>query len=160
MGTYKLLLDEDLGFDFLLIAIHTSLEGYHIAYLLNKALRLNLARTPEDLAITKEKRSLKFPLYEYEDIHNYGTYHFFNNRIKSFVQDSVPGLFENENAVSLSNLLIKDLPMVDYLLKVYDEGNAFAKAKLIQNIKSIPQVVTAYNVNINQLKSKQNLIFD
>jgi hypothetical protein len=72
----------------------------------------------------------------------------------------VPGLFENENAVSLSNLLIKDLPMVDYLLKVYDEGNAFAKAKLIQNIKSIPQVVTAYNVNINQLKSKQNLIFE
>ena len=76
------------------------------------------------------------------------------------MQDSAQGLFDNENAVSVSNLFINDLPKVDYLLKVYDEGNAFAKAKLIASIKSIPQVVTAYNVDIDQLKTKQNLIFE
>ena len=160
MGTYKLLLDEDLGFDFQLIAIHTSLEGYHITYLLNKVLGLNLARTPEDLTITKEKHSVDFPLFEYVDTQKYVTYHFFNNRIKTVMQDSAQGLFDNENAVSVSNLFINDLPKVDYLLKVYDESNAFAKAKLIASIKSIPQVVTAYNVDIDQLKTKQNLIFE
>jgi len=160
MGTYKLLLDEDLGFDFSLMAIHTSLQGYHITYLLNKVLGLKLARTPQDLVITRGNHGIEFPLYEYADAQNYVTYHFFNNRIQSLEQDVLNGLFDIENAVLVSNLFIDDLPKVDYFLKVYDEGNAFRQAKLITSIKSIPQVVTAYNIDITQLKTKQNLIFE
>ncbi len=160
MGTYKLLLDDDFGYDFLLIAIHTSLEAYHIAFLLNKNLGLQLARMPQDLVLTKEEYKVDFSLYEYENPRDYVNYHLFNNRAQTELKDVEQGLFFNENGVVVSDLLVSDLPQVDFFLKINDEGNAFAKAKILKQINSIPQIVTAYNVDINQLKTKQNLIFE
>lgn len=160
MATHKLLLDDDLGFDFLLIAIHTSLEAHYIAYLLNKNLKLQLARTPQDLLLNKESYRANFSLFEYENPQEYLTYHLINNRAKTILKNVSQGLFDNENGVLVSDLFINDLPKVDYFLKVYDEGNAFAKAKVLKQINSIPQIVTAYYVQVDQLKTKQNLIFE
>jgi len=160
MGTYKLLLDDDLGYDFSLIAIHTSLEAYHIAYLLNKTLGLKLSRTNQDLALNKDNYTADFPLFEYEDLQQYATYYFFNNKAKTKLKDDSPGLFDNQNDIVISDLFISDLPKVDYLLKIYDDGCAFAKAKTLKEINNIPQIVTAYSVAIDQLKGKQNLIFE
>lgn len=160
MGTHKLLLDEDLEYDFLLIAIHTALEAYHVAFLLNKNLRLQLSRTSQDLTVNKKKHNLDFSLFEYENLRTYVTYHFFNNRAKAVLKNVSQGLFDNENEVLASDLLINDLPKVDYFLKVYDEGSAFAKEKTIKQINSIPQIITAYSVGVDQLKTKQNLIFE
>lgn len=160
MATHKLLLDDDLGYDFLLIAIHTSLEAYHIAFLLNKNLGLQLARKPSDLSVNKEKYRADFSLFEYENQHDYVTYHFFNNKSTTVLKDVDQGLFYNENGIAVSNLFINELPKVDFFLKVYDEDNAFAKTKILKQINDIPQIVTAYSVNIDQLKAKQNLIFE
>jgi hypothetical protein len=160
MGTYKLLLDDDLGYDFSLIAIHTSLEAYHIAYLLNKNLKLKLSRTKEDLVLRKDKYTADFPLFEYEDLQKYATYYFFYNKAKTTIEQDSQGLFDNQRGIVVSDLFISDLPKVDYLLKIYDDGCAFAKAKTLKEINSIPQIVTAYSVAIDQLKTKQNLIFE
>lgn len=160
MTTHKLLLDDDFGYDFLLIAIHTSLEAYRVAFLLNKNLGLQLARASSDLLVTKEKYSACFSLFEYENHQKYVTYHFFNNRTKTLLQEDSQGLFDKENEILVSDFFIRDLPKVDYFLKIYDDGNAFAKAKVLQEINSIPRIVTAYSVEIDQLKTKQNLIFE
>lgn len=160
MGTYKLLLDDTLGYDFSLIAIHTSLEAYHIAFLLNKNLGLRLSRSSEDLVVNKGRYFADFPLFEYEDTQQYATYYFFNNRTETALKNQPQGLFDNDNTSFVSDVFINDLPKVDYLLKVYDDGCAFAKAKILKEINQIPQIVTAYSVDIDQLKTKQNLIFE
>lgn len=160
MGTYKLLLDDDLGYDFSLIAIHTSLEAFQIAFLLNKYLKLKLSRSEQDLVLSKDSYTADFPLFEYEDFQNYATYYFFNNKTKTTIKQDSFGLFDDQNSVVISDLFIGDLPKVDYLLKIYDDGSAFAKAKTLKEINNIPQIVTAYSVSIDQLKTKQNLIFE
>ncbi len=160
MAKHKLLLEDDFGYDFVLIAIHTSLEAYYVAFLLNKNLRLQLARTSNDLFVNRGKYSVDFSLFEYENPQKYVNYHFFNNRAKTVLKQVSQGLFDEENEVSVSDLFINDLPKVDYFLKVYDEGKAFAKAQILKQINSIPQIITAYSVEIDQLKTKQNLIFE
>lgn len=160
MATHKLLLDDNLGYDFLLIAIHTSIEAYKLAFLLNKNLGLKLSRTQCDLMVDRKLYSADFSLFEYENTKEHESYHLFNNKAKAILKNPVQGLFYNENEVLTSDLFINDLPKVDYFLKIRVEGNAFAKAKTLKQINSIPQIVTAYNVYIDQLKTKQNLIFE
>lgn len=160
MATHKLLLDDDFGYDFLLIAVHTFLEAYQIAFILNKNLGLQLALRPENLRLIKKGYRINFLLFEYENKHDYVRYHFFNNKASTLLKSPAQGLFYDESEILVRNLFINDLPKVDFFLKVYDDGNAFSKAKIIKKINSIPQIVTAYNVDINPLKTKQNLIFE
>lgn len=160
MATHKLLLDNHYGYDFTLIAIHTALEAYQTAFLLNKSLGIHLSRSKEDLRLHRKKYQVDFSLYEYKNAQSHIKYHLLNNRTKLSVQEEVPGLFYDQEAIAVNETFITDLPKVDYLLKVYDEGNAFAKAQTIKTIKSIPQIITVYTVEIESLKTKQNLIFE
>ena len=160
MATHKLLLDDDFEYDFLLLAIHTSLEAYQIAFALNKSLGLQLARRSEDLNLIKEKHQANFSLFEYENKRDYVTYHLFSNKTKTLLENVAQGLFSDEREILVRDLFINDLPKVDFFLKVYDEANAFAKAKILKQINEIPQIVTAYSVDTDELKTKQNLIFE
>ena len=49
---------------------------------------------------------------------------------------------------------------VSVATRIKSESYAFAKAKLLASINKIPQVITAYEVIVNQLKEKKNLIFE
>lgn len=160
MGTHKLLLDNDYGYDFTLIAIHTSLEAFQTAFLLNKHLGLSLSRSTDDLILHRKNYQVDFSLFEYKDVQSHVTFHLFNNRTIVTLQEETQGLFNNQKDLSLSEFFLADLPQVDYLIKVCDDSYAFAKAQTLKTIKDIPQIVTAYNVDIDQLKTKQNLIFE
>ncbi len=161
MGILKLVLDDNLGYDFTLIAIHGVIEPYYLAFLLNKHNDLKLARSSKDLVIDVDGFSVPFPIYEYEDEYQYITYHLFSNRTRISRDGvrNVSGLFESEMSQE-SQFFIKDLPKVDYLLKVSEDGTAFAKAKTLKTLNQIPQIVTAYTVDVDQLKTKENLIFE
>ena len=49
MANFKLVLEDDFGEDFSLIAIHCSAEAYKMAYLLNDHMALRLKRKRVDL---------------------------------------------------------------------------------------------------------------
>lgn len=160
MGTFKLVLEDDFGYDFTLIAIHGVIESYYLAYLLNKHLNLRLSRGQKDLTINNNTISAEFPMYEYHNQQQYITYHLFSNRTKITKEHSdQSGLFESENAIE-RRFFIEDLPRVDYLLKVCEDGTSFAQEKTLKALNQIPQIVTAYTVDIAQLKTKENLIFE
>jgi len=146
MATHKLLLDDDFEYDFLLLAIHTSLEAYQIAFALNKSLGLQLARRSEDLNLIKEKHQANFSLFEYENKRDYVTYHLFSNKTKTLLENVAQGLFSDEREILVRDLFINDLPK--------------AKTKVFKQINDIPQIVTAYTVDIDKLKTRQNLIFE
>jgi len=158
MGTYKMSLDDAFGYDFTLIAIHGSMEPYYLAFLINKSLNARLVRTGEDLSITQNGHIASFPHYEYIDEKEYVEYHLFANkaRVEELVNQS--GLFLEEKRTKTVHFL-PQLPQIDYYIKVVENGFSFAKAKTIKSLNQIPQIVTAYNLEIDQLKNKENLIF-
>lgn len=160
MGTFKLVLEDDFGYDFTLIAIHGFIESHYLAYLLNSHLNLRLHRSRKDLTINNDTISAEFPVYEYHNQQQYITYHLFNNRTKIVKEyNDQSSLFESENSIE-RRFFIEDLPKVDYLLKVSEDGTSFAQEKTLKALTQIPQIVTAYIVDITQLKTKENLIFE
>lgn len=161
MGTYKLLLEESIGYDFTLIALHGSLEPFYIAYILNKHLDIQLARTSNDLIIAQEAAlQAAYTCFEYKDVFRYIDYYVFENKVKTtHTKQLGKGLFESEETVQ-TQYFIPEMPQADYFIKVIEDGYAFAKAKTLKTLNQIPQIVTAYDVDVSRLKTKQNLIFE
>lgn len=161
MGTYKLVLDDDIGYDFTLIAIHCSLEPYYLAFLLNKHLKIKLERTRKDVHLNYAGFEAGFALFEYDDDYRYLTYQLIQNRTRMMVSgENSDGLFGFENNATKRFLFMQELPKVDFMLRIVDDGSAFAKAKTITTLNQITQIVTAYDVDVTTLKSKENLIIE
>ncbi len=161
MGTYKLVLDDDISYDFILIAVHCSLEPYYLAFLLNKHLKIKLKRTRKDVHLKYSGLEAGFALFEYNDDYRYVTYQLIQNRTRvSIERPEDNGLFGFENNTTTSHMFMQELPRVDYMLRVIDDGSAFAKAKTITTLNQISQIVTAYSVDVSSLKAKENLIIE
>lgn len=160
MRTYKILLEDSIGYDFTLIAIHGSLEPYYIAFLLNKNLHISLKRRREDLIIDHKELQASYPLFESSDQARYIDYFVVANKKKTKDTDTTNiGLFSLQQRFK-TTFVLSEMPQVDYFVKIVAEDNAFAKAKLLKTLNSIPQIVTAYHVDVSQLKNKENLIFE
>ena len=153
VNTYKLseeLCDED----FVLIAVHSSLEDHALVYALNSHLKLKLHRSDFDLEITGYGN---FPVFEWKDnINDRFWTLIINNNVKE-VQLNEPDLFQNEISHTVSHL-IPEHREVDYFLKV-EQGDECLEFDITKTLLIIPNIVTAYIVNTEQLKSKHNLIF-
>lgn len=160
MGATKLVWDEELEYNFCLVAIHSSLENYKVVFLLNKLLNLKLQRNKEDLVVNTEKGNVSHAIYTYEDVYKSCTYSAIENKASVNVTQEIQGLFGAQLFEKETSLFVRDLPNVDFLLKVSDMASTVEKDNLIKHIKSIPQFVAAYYLDLSKLKNKENLIFE
>jgi len=161
MGMHKLVLEDTIGYDFDLIALHCSLEEYQLAFLLNKYLNLRFYRASEDLSVSFKELCAYFPIYHYEDKQKCLFYDLISNRNKSKSENiqTVDDLFGNMITTEINVRLIPELKKVDFLLRITEEGCVFSKTNTLAILNNIPQIVTAYAVDVEQLKTKENLIF-
>ena len=53
--------------------------------------------------------------------------------------------------------LIKEFKEADYFIKSSDQKDHY---EIINNIRKIPEISIIYNLNSNEIKNKENLIFD
>ena len=158
MAISKLNLESLCNDVFSLFAIHTDLDDYRLAYSLNKYLGVNLCRKAFDLDFVNSKGS--FSVFEYIDQTNFLKWCLISNIYNhSFsAKGSNDDLFiESNNLVQKVNL-ITEYKNVNYLLKIENNDGQFNVEDIIKRIKSIPQVITLYDIN-NDLKNKENLIF-
>ncbi|GER58556.1 IPExxxVDY family protein [Patiriisocius marinus] len=163
MGTHKLILDDDFAEDFSLIAIHCSEESYKLAYLLNQFVGLKLRREALDLEYSNNGLEITFPLFGFNDVMKYTTYYLVANKCKSQVAKlaSSGGLFGDlSQEETVTTILIPEYKQVDFFLKIQSDYDQVATRNLIANINDIKQVISAYDVQTENLKSKNNLIFD
>jgi len=163
MATYKILLEDDFAEDFSLVAIHCSEEAYKMAYLLNQHLNLRLERKKLDLDFTHDNLEISFPIFEFEDQFQYTKYYLTSNKCKSNVAnttDSV-GLFGKDisERIRVTNLL-PEFKKVDFFLKVETDFKNSPLRKNIALINEIKQVISAYEIDVSQIKSNNNLIFN
>ncbi|MBQ0733808.1 IPExxxVDY family protein [Aquimarina celericrescens] len=163
MAIQKLVLDTFDDDDYELIAIHSSLPSYRLAFLLNKALNLALFRKKEDINFKYDNIVANFPIYQYRDHLQYNTYHLLGNKFTIKIaskKDASEGLFAVKEDSYVTKYLIPELKNVDYFLKINTETSTFLSKPQLAKILDISQVITAYNVEYATLKSKNNLIFE
>lgn len=160
MAVHKLILD-DVFEEALypLIAIHCTIEDYRLAYLLNKHLGINLTRERLDLEYNKGKST--YSIFEWEDNKQLTTWSLVANICKTeeIQQVNQESLFTNEERITKTYNLIPEYKQVNYFLKINNQYNFNKEAYILNSILSIPQIATAYSIDVNQLKSKDNLIF-
>lgn len=159
MALHKLLVDDFYDASFSLLAIHCRLEDYRLAYLLNKNLQIKLERKPQDLDYKYFAAS--YAIYEWIDETLYTTWNLVSNVCKK-EEDSLQStgsLFNVQNKVLKTYNLLPEFKNVDYLVKISSENHYFNEKQLLNKIQDIPQIITAYSIDAELIKSKDNLIF-
>ena len=160
MALHKLLVDDFSDENYSLLAIHCTIEDYRVAYLLNQYLNINLVRKAQDLDFKYIAASYSF--YEWEDKNQLVTWNLVSNVCKK-EEDSLTStgsLFKSQNKIIRTHNLIPEYKKVNYLLKIYNDGNFINEKTIIHKIQEIPQIAAVYSIDVTQLKSKDNLIFN
>ena len=163
MAIHKLILEDDYNDEFSLIAIHCSEEPYKIAYMLNKQMSLQLKRKPLDIDFSNNGLDVTFSIFEYEDELSYILYNLVSNKSKSLSAKvhSSGGLFDEiVSEKTVTTFLLKEYKNVDFFLKIYSDYEKVPTRNLISAINEIEQVISAYSIEIEKIKSKSNLIFN
>jgi|SRR5690606_19168910 hypothetical protein len=160
MAIHKLILDDFFEeASYTLIAIYCAVEDYRLAYLLNDHLKIHLTRKKSDLDYNNGKST--FSIFEWEDSKYLTTWNLVHNVCKSEVYQKTNqhSLFESEEKIIQTFYLIPEYKQVNYFLKIDTEFEDKQEKLIIDDILKIPHISTAYSIDGNQLKSKNNLIF-
>jgi len=163
MAIHKLDLGDFDEIDYHLIAIHTSLEDYRLAYFINQTLPINLGKNKNEIQINIKEGETKFSRFYYHDAEKGISWNLIQNKNEVIQQKNdnrQNNLFSNISMeVSTKVYLLPEFKKADYFLKIEnleDDLNITAIQVLLNTIDSIS---TAYTVETNKIKSKNNLIF-
>lgn len=163
MAHHKLLLDDELQEDFSVVAIHCSGEAYKMAYLLNKHVGLRLQRKTVDLDYSNDGLEVTFPIFEYENELKYMSYHLVANKCKSISAQlqSSGGLFdEQQDDKIVWTYVLPEFKNVDFILKIESDVEKAPIRNLVSDINEIREVISAYSLDYETIRSKTNLIFN
>lgn len=159
----KLILDADfLEETYTLIAIHSGVEAYKLAYLLNERLNFRLKRRRTDLDLNVKKQTLRFPIFDFEEVKTDTVYYLAVNSSTVSIPSPVAGkdLFsESEPMAFQTHYLLPEFKKTEYLLKIEPDLNPEQKTAVIAEINRIEEVLTAYEIIPGQIRSKNNIIF-
>ena len=144
--------------NFHLIAIHSDLDEFRLAYFLNEKLNISLIRRNKDIHLAEN--NAYYSSYEFLDETKYLKWIFFSN--KSLVSE-LPnvddnGLFSSRSSVKNEISLLSNKKQVDYFLIVENIANKSYLEKVLKKISEIRGVITSF-VSDNELENKENLIF-
>lgn len=142
MARFKL--DVPLEVDYELIAIASALPNYRLAFFLNKSLGLDLVR----------KNDLRLDLVKKQVVAYFPKFYFYNPL------DKIHFYLVNNLGAASSTRLIPELKQIDYLLLMKGESTDAWKDQIVKDVRAIHNVQTCFEVDPQQLYSKQNLIFD
>lgn len=163
MAVHKLHVDEFDEIDYHLIAIHTSLEDYRLAYYINQSLPIILKKNNCNIQISNKDGEAQFTRFEYEDEKAGITWDLIQNKNDIFLssqQLANQGLFAESNSkFSTKTYFIPEFRKVDYFLKIEDDSDTVDILEITSQIKKIERISTVYSVDVENMKSKNNLIF-
>ncbi len=162
MAIHKLDLGEFDEIDYHLIAIHTSLEDYRLAYFINQKLSINLGKSKKEVEINIKEGRTHFSRFYYYDKENTISWNLIQNKdqVIQHIKDSGQNLFSNTTLeISTKVHLLPEFKKVNYFLKIENAPETTSIIKIQNILNTIESISTAYSVDIDQIKSKNNLIF-
>jgi hypothetical protein len=162
MAIHKLDLGDFDEIDYLLVAIHTTLEDYRIAYFINQKLEINLSKKKDEIQVNSKEGEAKFSRFYYHNSEKGITWNLIQNRNEVFQEkkDSIQNLFSNTTLeVSTKVYLLPEFKKADYFLKIENNNDMMDLSIMKTLLNTIDSISTVYTVDTNQIKSKNNLIF-
>jgi hypothetical protein len=161
MYVHKLHIGEFDEIDYQLIAIHSPLEDYRLAYYINQNLPVNLKKSNCNIHISNKDGETQFTRFIFEDDKDIA-WNLVQNQNDAILssENNNQGLFANSNnEFSPKIYLIPEFKKVDYFLKIENGEVNIDVSKIANSIKKIDRVSTVYAVEVEKIKSKNNLIF-
>tara|TARA_B100000941_G_C28459636_1_gene529961 strand:- start:494 stop:964 length:471 start_codon:yes stop_codon:yes gene_type:complete len=141
---------------FFLIALHSNLEIFFLAYLLNKNLKTSFKKIKNDIVSNENK--YVFERYQSIDQNKKEKMDLFTNKSilkESQTKNEVFSLFDSSYYKKF--FFINEFKDVDFFIKKESVNNLDL---LIKKIKLIEEIESSYLVDKKFLKNKENLIFD
>ncbi len=136
----KLTLTNYIDFDFALFGICSQEDDFKICWCLNKALGLDFERVSDiELLQSKQKNQVNFACFFFRDSETELDYYLIANR--------------NGNS-----WLIPEQKQTDYFLRIVGESELYNDELILKLIKNLPQVMTAFILNPESIKSIENII--
>ena len=157
-----------IGFDdiekavYHLVAIHTSLEDYRLAYFLNQILPINLKKSESYIHIKSKEGETQLSRFDYEDETKGIFWNLIQNKSSVVNTATVSNLdlFANTRSKFSSKIfLLPEFKKVDYFLKIDNDDDDIDIKPITKLINKIDRVSIVYNIELETIKSKNNLIF-
>jgi hypothetical protein len=135
----KLVLEIEESYDFDLIGICSHVKDYRLSWALNQHFKFDLVKE-DNLELTYKNEVQSYSFFSFIDDENLLEYYLICNR-------------------SEGGTLIPEEKKADYFLMVKGVFNTTQKDELIKDIVQLKSVLTTYNIDVESLKSKDNLLF-
>ena len=137
----KILLEEEFDFDFKLLGISSHVKDYRLCWAVNKSLSLDLMKLEEEIII-RHKNS--------ENQSTFSIYYYLDNESECEIE-----LISNRHE---HGYLIPELKTADYFLKI---GEYYTQSveELILQLRKTNLINMAFEIDVNTLRSKQNLLY-
>lgn len=156
MQVHSLELNDFSDNNYTLIGIHSTLEEYKLAYVLNQKLNTQFVRAKYSLDFENKNNNATFSIYEFINTKFSQSWFLISNQFTNYLDGISTGLFPSNE---ITTYLIPEKKKVDFFLKLEGDFNFDYIAKKVEEINSINQVITSYKIDPNTLKSKDFLIF-
>ncbi len=162
MAVHKLDFDDFDEIDYHLVAIHTALEDYRLAYFINQKLTINLSISKDEIHVNIKEGEANFSRFYYFEKENEISWNLIQNKNKVIQhknEDSQNLFLDVKMEVATKVYLIPEFKKVDYFLKIENLEENMSLNAIQQLLNTIENISTAYSVEPNKIKSKNNLIF-
>lgn len=131
----------EIDFDFILIAITTSLKDYRICYLVNKCLNFNFVRGDDlELDIGPGKSEVLFSMFNYSWETTETDFIFIANK-------------------GSEGYLVPEMREADYFMIIKNYIDESDLENIISALNKITEVVAAVKIEPKKIKSRENLLF-
>jgi len=102
-----------------------------------------------------------YSFFQYEDEDNLLNWNLISNisytNVKNEIKESL--LFKNTKVELKKIKLISELSQVDFFLKIEYHTDQININQIIKSINEIPNIISVYNLNLKNIKNKENLNF-
>lgn len=137
----KKILQLTFDIDFILVGIVCHAKDYRLCFEINRELEIDLERIDDLEIISGKNKSGRFALFRYDDEEQLKTYY----------------IVSNKNATGM--LLIPEQKTTDFFMLLKGSFGPAEKKEILDRLKKIALVLSAFEVDASKLKSKENLFF-
>ncbi|OOQ58915.1 IPExxxVDY family protein [Mucilaginibacter pedocola] len=131
----------EIDFDFILIALTTSLKDYRTCYLINKNLNFNFVRQDDlKLDIGPGNGEVLFSIYQYTWETTETEFNFIGNK-------------------GSDGYLVPEMREADYFILIKNYIDESDVESIISGLNKIPEIVAAVKIEPKKIKSRENLLF-
>ena len=157
MAIHKIQINDFISTDYELIAIHTSIEDYRLAYLINEALEIQLSKNDLNIEIETKEGKSEFSHFIYDDEINDVVWNLIENKaILVPFKTTTTGIFDS---IDVTMYVVPEFKKADFVLKIENIEGTFKMEDILFSISNTQQISMVYIINQVKLKSKNNLIF-